>query len=64
MIGQIKEKQNHHRLGTVWQPEIKAKISASSIVDKDEYPDLWERLYNATLERMLVLEEINGKLVR
>lgn len=65
MIGQTKEKrQNHHRLGTVWQPEIKAKISTSMIVKKEEFPDLWERLYNATLERMLILEEINGNVSR
>lgn len=40
--------------------EQRAKISASGIVSKEEHPDLWKQLADATLKRMLILEKIRG----
>jgi hypothetical protein len=54
------ESLTHHRTGTTWSPEVKAKISTSMIISKKESPDLWERLYRVTLERIKIIQEIHG----
>lgn len=51
----------HHRSGTTWSVEVRAKISTSMVVDKDTDPELWDRLFGVNLERLKILQEIHAK---
>lgn len=49
--------RKHHRLGVKMDFQTKAKISTSMIISKEQYPILWEKLYNNTLERLKLLQD-------
>lgn len=55
------EEKPHHRTGTKWDLKTKAKISTSKIIKKDKDPVLHERLFQATLRRMKIIQKIHGK---
>lgn len=55
----VQEKQ-HHRKGVKFSLEHRARISTSMIVDPIKNPELWDRLYKNTIQRIKLIEEAHG----
>ncbi len=53
--------KQHHRKGVKSTIQTRARISTSMIVDQNENPGLWLRLYKNTVQRLKLLEEAHGK---